>query len=270
MTGPPGAGKTTLAMSIAYELDLGPVLRWGVTSRTTLRDGLYEYDALGRIHDLTLARGGIADNAGNYAEDIGNYLRLGPLGEALVPRRRPPRPPDRRVRQGRQRSCQRPAARLRDRYLRHSRTPAAPRGVRPRARGRPDRAAGPARRGRRRPGRMRGVPRRRAHQQPRTRLPRRVPPALPRASNSRHPPNATCRCCSNATPATGPNWVWHPPPTGRATRWRRSRNAPNPAPCRPTNSCTPPSSTAPARPSTRWTPPDAPCWTSSWAISTEG
>ncbi|MGA4544506.1 AAA family ATPase [Uniformispora flossi] len=89
VTGPPGAGKTSLAMSIAYELDLGPVLRWGVTSRTTLRDGLYEYDALGRIHDLTLARGGIADNAGNYAEDIGNYLRLGPLGEALVPRRRP-------------------------------------------------------------------------------------------------------------------------------------------------------------------------------------
>src|SRR5690242_8678113 len=42
VTGAPGTGKTTLADSIAYELGLGPVLTWLITSKSTLREGLYE------------------------------------------------------------------------------------------------------------------------------------------------------------------------------------------------------------------------------------
>ena len=49
-TGMPGTGKASLAASIAHELKLGPVLTWSITSRSTLADGLYSYDAIGRLH----------------------------------------------------------------------------------------------------------------------------------------------------------------------------------------------------------------------------
>ncbi|WP_328912114.1 MULTISPECIES: AAA family ATPase [unclassified Streptomyces] len=89
VTGPPGTGKTTLAASIARELGLGPVLRWGITSRSTLKEGLYDYDVLGRLHDVNLQQRIAPDRIPEAAEDIGKYLRLGPLGDALLPRRRP-------------------------------------------------------------------------------------------------------------------------------------------------------------------------------------
>jgi MoxR-like ATPase len=82
ITGKPGVGKSTLAYAVAHELKLGPVLRWPITSRATLRDGLYAYDAIGRLHDSGL-------EGGPDAADIGRYLRLGPLGTALLPWRHP-------------------------------------------------------------------------------------------------------------------------------------------------------------------------------------
>lgn len=93
LTGKPGTGKSTLAYAVAHELRLGPVLRWPVTSRTTLKDGLYEYDAIGRLYDAGLRNAG-AFAAGRHAPapeppDIGRYLWLGPLGTALLPWRRP-------------------------------------------------------------------------------------------------------------------------------------------------------------------------------------
>jgi MoxR-like ATPase len=79
ITGKPGAGKSTLIYSVARELSLGPVLRWNITSRTTLRDGLYQYDALGRLHDYNMERN----------RPIGDYINLGPLATALLPWKRP-------------------------------------------------------------------------------------------------------------------------------------------------------------------------------------
>ncbi|MFF8434914.1 AAA family ATPase [Streptomyces bacillaris] len=96
VTGRPGVGKSTLAYSIARELRLGPVLRWPVTSRSTLQDGQYHYDAIGRLQEVNL-RERVAEKQ-KYATgspvtveppDIGQYLRLGPLGTALLPWRTP-------------------------------------------------------------------------------------------------------------------------------------------------------------------------------------
>ncbi|CAG7617667.1 AAA family ATPase [Actinacidiphila bryophytorum] len=94
VTGRPGLGKSTLAYSIARELRLGPVLRWSVTSRTTLQDGQYQYDAIGRLQDVGLHERAAAAHPptkGAHPElpDIGRYLRLGPLGTALLPWRVP-------------------------------------------------------------------------------------------------------------------------------------------------------------------------------------
>lgn len=88
VTGKPGTGKSTLAHNVAYELGLGPVLYWPITSRSTLERGLYHYDAIGRLHETSLRQ---AVAAGGPAEppDIGRYIRLGPLGTALLPQGRP-------------------------------------------------------------------------------------------------------------------------------------------------------------------------------------
>ncbi|MFD3547858.1 AAA family ATPase [Streptomyces sp. NPDC058655] len=124
VTGFPGTGKSTLAHAVAHELKLGRVLRWPVVSRTVLQDGLYRYDAIARLQDVQLAAGGRV-RAGGGAGDgavpgagggvtaaaggtaagggsaagggmtaggvpgIGRYIRLGPLGTALLPTERP-------------------------------------------------------------------------------------------------------------------------------------------------------------------------------------
>jgi len=89
VTGPPGTGKSTLAASISYELGLGRVLRWPISSRSTLADGLYHYDAIGRLHEVNMRRGGLDQETGPDPEDIGQFIRLGPLGTALLPAERP-------------------------------------------------------------------------------------------------------------------------------------------------------------------------------------
>ena len=81
--GKPGIGKSTLASSIAYELKLGPLLCWPVGSRSTLSDALYRYDALGRFQQAQL------QNRGDEPPEIGQFIRLGPLGTALLGRDRP-------------------------------------------------------------------------------------------------------------------------------------------------------------------------------------
>lgn len=77
ITGKPGTGKSTLARAVAHELDLGPVLTWPINTRSTLQEGLYHYDAIGRAQD------------GASVEQVGEYITLGPLGSALLPADRP-------------------------------------------------------------------------------------------------------------------------------------------------------------------------------------
>ncbi|MEU6824139.1 MoxR family ATPase [Streptomyces atriruber] len=97
VTGKPGVGKSTLAYAVAHELGLGPVLRWPITSRTVLHGGLYEYDAIGRLHDAGLADRarfpGTSSDPSQHTPppppDISRYLRLGPLGTAFLPWGRP-------------------------------------------------------------------------------------------------------------------------------------------------------------------------------------
>lgn len=95
VTGKPGTGKTSLAYAVAEELKLGPVLYWPITTRTTLKDGLYDYDAIGRLQDTKLSDSatdqgseGQEERSSNLGQ-IGRYITLGPLGTALLPTDRP-------------------------------------------------------------------------------------------------------------------------------------------------------------------------------------
>ncbi|QUQ62447.1 AAA family ATPase [Kutzneria sp. CA-103260] len=83
VTGRPGTGKSGLAYRIARELKLGRVLRWTITSRSTLNSGLYEYDAIGRVEAANARR------APSQEREVGDFLTLGPLGTALLPYERP-------------------------------------------------------------------------------------------------------------------------------------------------------------------------------------
>lgn len=81
--GEPGCGKTELARAVAYELKL-PFEVWCVKSTSLARDGLYLYDAVGRLRDAQLAANKMLE-----AEDIprisepATYVKWGPLGRAF-------------------------------------------------------------------------------------------------------------------------------------------------------------------------------------------
>ena len=97
LSGNPGTGKSSLIRAVAHQLRLGPVLRWRITSKSVLLEGLYQYDALARLYAHQTAQAdrnqgstpeadrnqGSAPEAGS---DIGEFLRLGPVGTALCPR----------------------------------------------------------------------------------------------------------------------------------------------------------------------------------------
>jgi MoxR-like ATPase len=94
VTGKPGSGKTSLAYAIAYELQLGPVLRWSITTRSTLEEGLYQYDALGRLQAIQLQDAKLNPklpaseqslDSGENSSQIGEFIRLAPLGTAFLP-----------------------------------------------------------------------------------------------------------------------------------------------------------------------------------------
>ena len=90
ITGRPGTGKSSLAYAVAQELQLGEVLYWPITTRTTLQDGLYSYDAIGRLQEAKQQELAYTkDGKQNYdpkeeLRKIEKYITLGPLGTALL------------------------------------------------------------------------------------------------------------------------------------------------------------------------------------------
>ena len=78
VTGNPGTGKSSLAYAIAKELGL-EVVKWEITTKSTLKDGLYSYDAIARLQDVSLKK----------ETDINDYLFLGALGYAFTPSDKP-------------------------------------------------------------------------------------------------------------------------------------------------------------------------------------
>lgn len=85
VTGNPGSGKTSLAYAIAYELNLGPVLSWSITARSTLQEGLYRYDAIARLQDANKPKSNDNSNGETEEQPIGQYIKLGALGTAFLP-----------------------------------------------------------------------------------------------------------------------------------------------------------------------------------------
>ena len=81
VTGDPGLGKSTLAYHLAVRLGLGEPLRWEINSQTSLQDGLYHYDAVDHLR-------AIQQNS-NQADQLGEFITLGPLGTALYPSSKP-------------------------------------------------------------------------------------------------------------------------------------------------------------------------------------
>jgi len=105
LEGDAGCGKTRLASAVAYELGL-PLYRWDVRSSTKAQDGLYEYDAILRLHDVEVQRtqtvrtGQKAKTIQSAVEEAAtpeqrnpgdpkDYRTFGPLGKAFRLRDRP-------------------------------------------------------------------------------------------------------------------------------------------------------------------------------------
>jgi MoxR-like ATPase len=80
-----GYNSTALAYSVANELKLGNVLYWPISRQTNIRDGLYNFDATSLESEMQLR----SQSTKGSRLDIGNYIRLGPLGTALLPSDRP-------------------------------------------------------------------------------------------------------------------------------------------------------------------------------------
>jgi MoxR-like ATPase len=99
VTGPPGAGKSSLAFRVAQELRLGRVVRWHITSSSTVKSGLYHYDAIGRAEAIAakraeprVSKNDIPTARGRHEPrdpEIGDFVRLGPLATAFLPSRLP-------------------------------------------------------------------------------------------------------------------------------------------------------------------------------------
>lgn len=88
LKGEPGCGKTRLARAVARELDL-PYEAWNVKSTSRAGDGLYIYDAVGRLRDAQLASlGRLGEQKIQQLDEPETYVRWGPLGRAFQNDRR--------------------------------------------------------------------------------------------------------------------------------------------------------------------------------------
>ncbi len=94
LEGEAGCGKTKLASAVAYQLGL-PFFAWDVNSKTRVEDGLYRYDAIGRLHDVQMLRLASAPEGqsptvekpritSRNPEKPDQYLKRGSLAEAFA------------------------------------------------------------------------------------------------------------------------------------------------------------------------------------------
>jgi MoxR-like ATPase len=72
--GEPGTGKTQLAQEVARALGR-PLIEWHIKSTAKAAQGLYEYDAVGRLRDSQLGDARV--------HDIRHYIVKGPLWESF-------------------------------------------------------------------------------------------------------------------------------------------------------------------------------------------
>jgi len=75
VTGEPGTGKTQLAASIAYELDLPPPLAFQTKTTSTATDLFYRYDNLRHFHDAQFGKDQL---------DVESYISYEALGLAIL------------------------------------------------------------------------------------------------------------------------------------------------------------------------------------------
>ena len=75
ITGEPGTGKTQLAASLAYELELPPPLVFHTKTTSTAKDLFYRYDSLAHFHDAQFRKQEL---------EIENYITYEALGLAIL------------------------------------------------------------------------------------------------------------------------------------------------------------------------------------------
>jgi len=81
LEGEAGCGKTRLALAVAYELGL-PFYRWDVRSTSRAQEGLYEYDAILRLHDVEASK--LAKPVDRDPAKASTYVEPGALGKAFA------------------------------------------------------------------------------------------------------------------------------------------------------------------------------------------
>lgn len=88
LEGEAGCGKTRLAIAIAYELGL-PFYRWDIRSTTKAQEGLYEYDAILRLHDVqtqkleTSNQNQVKEDNQRNPSNPEDYRTFGAIGKAF-------------------------------------------------------------------------------------------------------------------------------------------------------------------------------------------
>ncbi|MGK7899316.1 MAG: AAA family ATPase [Xenococcus sp. (in: cyanobacteria)] len=86
--GEAGCGKTRLARAVAYEMGL-PLYRWDIRSTTKAKEGLYEYDAILRLHDIETLKLGETVDPERDPRNPKCYRTFGALGKAFMVEDRP-------------------------------------------------------------------------------------------------------------------------------------------------------------------------------------
>ncbi|MDJ0900879.1 MAG: MoxR family ATPase [Xenococcus sp. MO_188.B8] len=82
LEGEAGCGKTRLAVAVAYELGL-PFYRWDIRSTTKAQEGLYEYDAILRLHDVQTQKLETENDNQRNPNNPQDYRTFGAIGKAF-------------------------------------------------------------------------------------------------------------------------------------------------------------------------------------------